>query len=543
VLQPAFLLGLISEPPSAFLPFSPNRSSLNSGFSFRYAFDQKQIDNLMSAKLQANSLSRTHRRQFVFSDVSISIPVGWHSINLGSFHLHYCPWLKVTTVVDASGKQWALLGHAFQVAAASPRDPAASIACSNSSDVPSLVRTWAGRWLLLSCSTVITDAASLLGIYIVENDKGVIVSGSLALLSQLVSSSVRDPRVLGWYGLNWFPGPLSKLSGIRKLLPDQIYNPATRHVSFFDRLTVASTGTGVRNAASEVSAGIARVFQSMAQQEGHDSIILALTGGLDSRTTFSVLRSSGVPFSTLTLEHPRISKADITLPARISTSYGIPHRYVPSNKLLHDRLEEYDLHIYGCVIDGDRELYARGSFDGLDSRSWLIRSGCWEIGRKYFYRKLSGLDLEEIADRPDRLMVRFNNYFRNEASANSLREWAAWRLKHAIAVPWQDLFYRDQRLGCWSAAIEQSLDLLDTISIHPVNCDHFYGIMLGLDEISDTDGASLQHEIIAQCVPGLARIPVNPPDGHYFAMKNRFLKIAAVFAGESENLMRSLRHK
>jgi hypothetical protein len=496
----------------------------------------------MSAKPQANSPSRTHRRQFVFSDDSISIPAGWHSINLGIFHLHYCPWLKVTTVVDASGKQWALLGHAFQVAACD-RDPVASIACSTSSDVPALVRTWAGRWLLLSCSTVITDAASLLGIYIVENDKSVTVSGSLALLSQLVPSSVRDPRVLGWYGINWFPGPLSKLSGVRKLLPDQIYNPATRQVSFFDRLTAESTGTGVRNAASEISAGIARVFQGMARQEGHDSLILALTGGLDSRTTFSVLRSSGVPFSTLTLEHPRISKADITLPVRISASYGISHRYVPSNKLLRQRLEEYDLHIYGGVIDGDRELYARGSFDELDSRSWLIRSGCWEIGRKYFYRKLSGLNLEEIADRPDRLMVRFNNYFRNEASANSLREWARWRLKHAIAVPWQDLFYRDQRLGCWSAAIEQSLDLLDPISIHPVNCDHFYGIMLGLDEVSDADGTSLQHEIIVQCVPGLARIPVNPPDGHYFAVKNRLLKIAAILAGESENLMRSLRHK
>jgi hypothetical protein len=105
------------------------------------------------------------------------------------------------------------------------------------------------------------------------------------------------------------------------------------------------------------------------------------------------------------------------------------------------------------------------------------------------------------------------------------------------------LFYRDQRLGCWSAAIEQSLDLLDPVSIHPVNCDHFYGIMLGLDQMADTDGASLQREIIAQCVPNLVQVPVNPPDGRYFALKNRLLKVAAILAGESENLMRSLRLK
>jgi hypothetical protein len=497
----------------------------------------------MTVEPQANSLSKTHRRQFVFSDASISIPAGWHSINIGSFHLHYCPWLKVTTAMDASGQQWALLGHAFQVGAASLHDPAASIARSASSDVPALVCTWTGRWLLLSCFTVITDAASLLGVYIFEDDKRMLISGSLALLSQAVPVSVRDPRVLGWYGLNWFPGPLSKLSGIRKLLPDQVYNPATRQVSFFDRLTVVRTETAMRKAAGEISAGIARVFWSMARQEGHNSLILALTGGLDSRTTFSVLQSSGVPFSTLTLEHSRISKADITLPARIATSYGITHRYVPSNKLLRDRLKEYDLHIYGCVIDADRELYASGSFDGLDSRDWLIRSGCWEIGRRYLYRKLFGLDLEEVVDRPDRLMARFNIYFRSEASAASLREWAKWRLMHPVIVPWQDLFYRDQRLGSWCASIEQSLDLLDPVSIHPVNCDHFYGLMLGLDEISDTDGASLQHEIIAQCLPDLVQVPINPPGGQYLTLKTQLLKIAAILAGESENLMQSLRHK
>ncbi|GAB1720947.1 MAG: hypothetical protein NTAFB09_26780 [Nitrosospira sp.] len=497
----------------------------------------------MSAKPQADSTSRTHRRQFVFSDAAIDIPDGWHSISFGNFRLHCCPWLNVTTVMDASGQQWALLGHAFQVAGASSNDPAIAISRSASSDVPALVITWSGRWLLLSCSAVITDAASLLGVYILEDDRSVFISGSLALLSRLAPSSVRDTRILGWYGINWFPGPLSKLSGVRKLLPDQIYNPATRQVSFFDRLTAVPTGTGVRNAASEISAGIAQVFRSMGRQEDHNSIILALTGGLDSRTTFSVLQSSGVPFSTLTLEHPRISKADMTLPPRISAVYGLSHRYVTSNKLLRARLEEYDLHIHGSVVDADRELYARGSFDELDSRSWLIRSGCWEIGRKYFYRKLSGLRLEEIVDRPERLMARFNSYFRNEASADSLREWARWRLTHAIAVPWQDLFYRDQRLGCWSASIEQSLDLLDPVSIHPVNCDYFYGIMLGMDETTDKDGASLQHEIIALCLPEVAQIPVNPPDGHYFVLKSRLLKIAAILAGESGNLVRSLRHK
>ena len=84
---------------------------------------------------------------------------------------------------------------------------------------------------------------------------------------------------------------------------------------------------------------------------------------------------------------------------------------------------------------------------------------------------------------------------------------------------------------------------LDPVSIHPVNCDHFYGMMLGLDDTGDTAGASLQHKIIAECLPDLARLPVNPPDGHYFVLKNRLSKVAAILAGESGNLVRSLRRK
>jgi hypothetical protein len=40
--------------------------------------------------------------------------------------------------MDASGQQWALLGHAFEVTATSPDDPVASLIRSASSDVPRL---------------------------------------------------------------------------------------------------------------------------------------------------------------------------------------------------------------------------------------------------------------------------------------------------------------------------------------------------------------------------------------------------------------------
>lgn len=495
----------------------------------------------MGAEPEAQGTSRIHRRQFVFSNARIDVPKGWFSVGLDNgFFLYHSPWLNLTTAIDASGQRWALLGHAFEVVAEPPHDPIASIIRSRTDDVPALVKTWSGRWLLISSSALITDAGGLLGVYVLEDDKGIFVSGSLALLSQLTFTPVRDFRIFGWYGFNWFPGPLCKLDGVRRLLPDQIYDPGSRSVKFFNRLSPLS-GISLNDAADKLTRGLARVFRAMSRQGNQESLILTLTGGLDSRTTFSVLQASGIPFYTLTLEHPRISKADVLLPAAISAARSIVHRYVASGKLLREKLDEYDRHTYGCVADGDRHLYARGVYENLGPQNWLIRSGCWELGRKYFHQRLRGLSLEEILERPDRLMMRFTTFFGTRASAYSLREWARWRLEHPVAIPWQELFYRDQRLGCWSSSIEHSLDLLDPVSIHPVNCDYFYDLMLGAADTPSQKATTLQHEIIALCAPDLTAIPVNPPDGRYAHARTALLKAAAIIGGEASNLFRPFR--
>lgn len=486
------------------------------------------------------NVNRTHRRQFLFSNSSLKIPKGWKSIGLGDgFVLHHCPWLNVLTVTDESGQQWGLLGHVFDIR--ENRDPVAAIGKSCTANVPALVSTWSGRWVLISSSMVITDAAALLGIYVLEDERGIFISSSLALLSQLFERpAVRDKRVLGWYGVNWFPGPLSRLAGVNRLLPDQLYNPQSRSISFFKRLSPAS-GMSLDEASQAMSRGLIQIFRAMGGQDSRKSIILTLTGGLDSRTTFSVLRAAGIPFTTLTLGHPRISKADLALPVKISDSYNIIHRQVNKVEQLREKLNEYDNHTYRTVVDGDRLLYARGSYENLGQQNWLVRSACWELGRKYFHRKLHGLDLEELMEHPHRLMRRFRTYMGTRATEEALREWARWRLENPAAVPWQDLFYRDQRLGCWSSSIEQSLDLLDPVSIHPANCDYFYNIMLGLTENTQWNATALQKEIIAKYTPDLLDIPVNPPEGGYFALKTYLLKIGAIMQGEIFNSLGSYR--
>lgn len=482
-------------------------------------------------------MPKIHQRQFVFSNARIEAPKGWISIDLrDGFFLHHCPLLNVASAIDNLGRTWILVGHAFNILDDSLQEPLAGMASFNPSDIFGVVENWSGRWLLLCSSAVITDAAALLGTYVAERDNDVYVSSSLALLSQLTGARIRDRRVIGWHGFNWYPGPLCKLEGVRKLLPDQIYNPSSRSLSFFNRLPVFS-GLDLIKTANEISHGLTRVFRAIARKSYQARLYVTLTGGLDSRTTFSIIRASGVPFTTLTLEHPRISVADLTLPSVISAGHDIDHKYISGQCFSDTRLDEYDFHTYGCAVDGDRYFYANNRYNCIRTQDWLIRSGCWEFGRKYFHHKLAGLSIEEVIDRPARLISRFKTFFGTEASAESLREWARWRLENPIPIPWQDLFYRDQRLGGWLSAIEQSLDLIDGTSLQPVNCDRFYGLMLAVSDGEDSSITTLQREIIARCTPELADVPINPVLGRSdHVVKNMLSKISTMIRTESQNV-------
>ena len=61
--------------------------------------------------------------------------------------------------------------------------------------------------------------------------------------------------------------------------------------------------------------------------------------------------------------------------------------------------------------------------------------------------------------------------------------------------------------------------------------------MLGLTAGSEWTATALQEQIIAKCTPDLLCVPVNPPEGGYFALKNYLSKIAAVVRGETLNLL------
>lgn len=477
-----------------------------------------------------------YRRQFLLSAAELPTPESWRTLEVGNgFHLHHCPELPVRRFTDMVGSTWFLLGHAYSVVTDNSALIASEISTSTIDTIPALVRHWSGRWLLINQDAVITDAAGLLGTFILENDKEVLLSNSLALLNALRKTPVTDSRIISWHGFNWYPLPASKYQAIRKLLPDQIYSLSSRRTVFYDRLELPpASNTSV--IAANIVRGLCNVVRQIHNSQNGCRLLLALTAGLDSRTSYAVLRSSGIPFSTMTMRNPRISIADRTIPELIAKRHHIHHKFIVGHEYSAARCQQYDQHTDATVFDGDRYFYSYGTFEGLGV-DYLIRSGCWEIGRKYFHRQLSGLDLQEIYEQPEKLLQRFRTYCNTRASSQGVKLWAAWRLQHKLAIDWRDLFYRDQRLAGWLSSIEQSLDLIAPVSIHPVNSDYFYGLLIRSSQQETVP--NIQKAIINLCVPELGDIPINPSlDGVLYRTHKLASKTKAFLAGELQNLIR-----
>jgi hypothetical protein len=463
-------------------------------------------------------------------------------LQLGQLHLSHCPELRVNPLVDAQGTPWLLLGVAIDVSRGQlvSQENGYCRLDASTDRVRTLVRNWSGRWLLLSANAIICDAAALLGVFYVGAGADFFASSSSALVGAHCQNDLLDTRIPGWHGLDWFPPPLTKYRNVYKLLPDQTLDPATGKVSFFDRLR--SSTNCVQKSLDEMvestRVGLISAVRALTAGASAGRITLPLTAGLDSRTTLALLVHAGLDFDVCTFLHSRISRADVELPPLLAARFGIRHEFIQSAAPDTFKAAVFDEHTDDSVHGADRESFVAGCFHHLSGRRWYLRSGCWELGRRYFHRKLPESDLSAVVSNPKRLAHAFNTYVNVGASAQGIGEWARWRLASPVDVDWRDLFYRDQRLGGWLSAIEQSLDLTDPTSLHLVNCDFFYEMLLAASA-AVPEPAALQHALIGRCCPALSEYPVNPDRGGWIEKLNGVLaKASIVLGGEFRSLAR-----
>jgi hypothetical protein len=432
-----------------------------------------------------------HQRQFIIATHEILHAKGWQSLKLSDeFILSFQSALRIESVPNRDRKIL-LLGERYAIA-----------------ELPShekLTELCSGRFAIIEWPYIYGDATNLLSIFYSAASGEPIISSSPALLA-VYGSFGQSERKLHWGGINWFPGPGSRVNLGRKLLRDQRLHIPSLQVEHFPRtIEPCDSFEAARESLATSLVALAQQISGRSQ-----TVYLALTAGRDSRTLAAAFLAAGLRFETFTQRFDGVAENDIKIAAQISRSFGIRHHVIDLEPRDDQALQIWRQHTLSSYCDADdNRLFLGNSYRFLRRGDVFVVGGVFEFGRHFFAEVIRDLTYENAQGRE--LWARFES----DAEADPhtvacLDEWLSWRRKHPNGLDLTDGFYLDQRIGGWLASIEQALDTLPGISINPANCGRILSALI-TPTTADRLSGRLQQEAVATLEPKLLRFPINPP--------------------------------
>ena len=446
----------------------------------------------------------THPGQFLILKKTLSLP-GWQTLSLSDgWVLNYHEKLKVFSLPRHG---LLLLGLAWQVLPGKASPEQALTALSESTDGPitdealmELEESWCGRYVLISGGHVFTDACALLPVF--HAPAG--LASDLTLLAEAsgLGAKVYEPgRVM-----NWMPGPMTPYAEITRVMPDQIYCLDTGETLARPLVSASRPKVSDEERVRLFADLFANSLRNMRDKLSDRKLLLALTGGYDSRAVFALAKYAGLEFEAFTLEYDGIYADDVTLPKELCRLTGIEHRYIPRD---HSRYSaalenEYLRHTAGLIRDADRLSYAHGQYQELTedgSQAALLRGSIWETAVDFY-----GRSFDRNGPKAD-----FYDWFcvpEKSREKQSLDQYFDWQKQHPQpGLSPCDEFYWQQRAACWMSPIEAGFDLLENaVSVQPLNCRLLISMLLDFP-FAERVTKEHQAKIIRYACPAIAETP------------------------------------
>ena len=441
------------------------------------------------------------KKQYVLSSAKIS-PDNMQEYKIGKNYLYADEQLNISECDTADGKKVFLLGNAFCTDKEGKRAED-DIAASNTDDILSATVFWTGRWSLITEVELITDASALMGAFYGEKDGNWFISSSPALIAEIMETSVKDKVKSD--GINWQILPYSVITNVKALLCTQKISFKGENIQILRKDWICDRRALSTEEKCRMIADILVTASKNIHNYSGKKILLALTGGKDSRLTFSALIKSGVPFASYTAEHSNISHSDKTAPVEIAKRFGIKHTYIRKSILNKDKLSDYYRFCAGNSNGADAEFYAQSQFLGFAEDTLIIRSGLFEAGQSY----ARSYTTPDIAGFTKGMMSYYGELRNSDKQRAAFEEWLGIVKEYSIDyIDIRDRFYIEQRVGGWAAAIEQSLDISDFTSIQIANCAELLSILLSCND-EERKSLALSYETIKLLEPNALTIDIN----------------------------------
>lgn len=455
-----------------------------------------------------------YRRQFYIGAQPKIVDTTWQTLALRSgLHLSYSKDLPVQVIISDGGAEFVLLGDAVQSLPGAPPVLKCLKSLFNKESLQQTYASWAGRWVLLADGEVHLDASGLLGCYYKKDGAGVQVASTPAFIANTEKPDTF--RLLKAGGAEFYPPPSSGFNGIDKLLPSQVLNLLDGSIQFRNLKITAPTldyDESIAYLASLLTTALKNIY---AESKGK-KLLLALTGGFDSRTLMAALNYCKLPYETVTFHYPNIRPSDAAIPKQLSKICGITHRLIRRNSRNTENWNKFNVHTCGHSVEVDREYMLHQQFDNLDGGNViLLRGGGFEVGRCAYYpwlpaEQLDGAGISTIQKG-------------NEIQGKSWDRWLAWvDQTPQVALDWRDRYYIEQRLAGWLSCTEQALDIVNIDRMIPANSTLFFNVMLNMPEHIRKTKVQMK-DLINYLSPELLQVPINPPVAFYYKQYRRVL--------------------
>jgi hypothetical protein len=446
-----------------------------------------------------------HKRQWIITNREV-IPqsYGFKSVALApGVFLHYEPSLRVSA--GSTGKSIVLGSTIGSVGA------------------PDVAHYTAGQFVLIDFPWLSLDATGMLGAYYFERPQEVICSSSVALIAE-ISGQAADMIPLDWKrGLNWDPLPYGRIPGLKKLYCDQAFN--------LKDFTIAQRPRSLRRDLSEAQAvdGLATYLVDFMQRiaKQYPKIVLALTGGWDSRLLLSALLVAGVQFEAFTWRFDAQSRRDAAIAKRLCARYGIVHHQIDAAGQNPLALETYLRHTAGCIDDADVHHLIPGNYYRMFGQGDVILLGdVIPIGQVLYARQFQiyTRQLQRSAGGSGELTAESIALSLNEEKSKrvtmALSAWLAYRRVNPIAnMDLFDTYYLDQRIGGWQASISQGMDCLEPDFIQPANSWTCIDLLMATSH-ERREAYAIQIPAMDTLVPGISKAA----SWNYAALRYRTLR-------------------
>lgn len=443
-------------------------------------------------------------KRFVITNSDLVGADDYTAVKLGGVTLYYSPDLCVSVLSGGC----IVIGHIASAADKSFNELLNS-ADSGEKDIEDVLFYMCGRYAVIYKNRLYTDAAGFMGTFHYSENGKYYISNDLTFYTEYFGKKVND------YGFEWkkdfinyMPAPLTTVDGVYKTLNAQyiVFDGEGYELKRKIRKAI-KFDLKKEELVSKIKECYTYLFRNIENMYGEISV--ALTGGVDSRTTFALMQSAGIKFSVFSHYVPKIRKCDITVPRRISRMFGRKYRYIKGGKYNAKKEEEYDAFLCKSVFDADRFAYSNGVKYPDKKGMAVIRSSvyeCFVIKSYYDYVFKKGDETkEEFLD----IIKEQQHIPPDEKVLKSLSMYYDFIEEDLKTSSLGFLFFLQQREGSWLSYIERGYDLFDCEVFHPCDCLYIASLWASFPDEMRSHEKECQKYLIEKLYPDLGKIPYN----------------------------------